>query len=138
MQEDQIAERIKNNRRLSVMVNSKEDFGRNKWKGRVQMANELLKAQRESLGTDHVTVASTLHHLGIALTHLGESYEYNAYTAFLEALWIRQKMLGPGHEDVAATTHHMWILQRKTYERHESYEPEEERHKEAERQYGFQ
>uniref|UniRef100_A0A7R9WB83 Kinesin light chain n=1 Tax=Pseudictyota dubia TaxID=2749911 RepID=A0A7R9WB83_9STRA len=78
------------------------------WREATIMYNRALKLQRHALGENHVDCARTLNDVGVALTHLGESY--SAMVSLEEALWIRQKALGDGHPDVAETTCNLWSL----------------------------
>jgi hypothetical protein len=70
--------------------------------------NKVLLLQREVLGTDHLTVAETLNYIGVALTHVDDSYA--AMIALKEALWIREHRLEKDHEDILVTRRNLLRL----------------------------
>eukprot|EP00567_Pseudictyota_dubia_P014054 CAMPEP_0197436322 /NCGR_PEP_ID=MMETSP1175-20131217/3784_1 /TAXON_ID=1003142 /ORGANISM="Triceratium dubium, Strain CCMP147" /LENGTH=169 /DNA_ID=CAMNT_0042965577 /DNA_START=304 /DNA_END=810 /DNA_ORIENTATION=- len=85
-----------------------EYANKQEWRKAVIMYNRALKLQRHVLGKNHIDCAQTLNDIGVALTHLGESY--GAMTSLQEALWIRQVVLGDGHPCVVQTTCDLWKL----------------------------
>jgi tetratricopeptide (TPR) repeat protein/tRNA A-37 threonylcarbamoyl transferase component Bud32 len=69
------------------------------------LLEDALKLRRQTLGSEHIDVAESLHHLGVI------AYEKGDYTRsealFREALQLRRRLLGTGHLQTADSMH--WL-----------------------------
>ncbi len=72
-----------------------------------QLLREALDRHRAANGSDHVTVAATLHNLGRARRAAGD-YK-RAEELFREALSMRERFFGPDHPHVAQTAHNLGV-----------------------------
>lgn len=96
----------------------KDYASRGRWARAFGCYNKALIIQRKIYGMDHPAAGKTLNAIGVACTHLGETYA--AVKALEEALWIRQNFLGDGHGDSIETANNLSILL-KTQEAERNY-----------------
>ena len=59
------------------------------------LLEEALKMRRQTLGSEHIDVAKSLHHLGVLAYEKGDHTRSEAL--FREALQLRRKLLGTEH-----------------------------------------
>ncbi|XP_046855779.1 nephrocystin-3-like [Xenia sp. Carnegie-2017] len=73
---------------------------------------KALEIRKQSLGPNHVDVATSLSNLGLILDETG-NYD-KAIEAHEKALEIRKQSLGPNHVDVAASLNNLGLVLKKT------------------------
>jgi tetratricopeptide (TPR) repeat protein len=78
-----------------------DETGTMQHQGALRQHRNSLAIREETLGADHVDVATSYQNIGLSLGQLGDLG--GSVAAYREALRILQNVLGPSHPDVAAT-----------------------------------
>mmetsp|Transcript_11617 Transcript_11617/g.16706 ORF Transcript_11617/g.16706 Transcript_11617/m.16706 type:complete len:142 (+) Transcript_11617:79-504(+) len=101
---------------LTIYRRANQEADQNHWEDALSLYKFSLEEFVALLGPRHHVIARTLNKIGIAYFALGPQYDYDAFSAFEEALSIQQDLLSPGDKDTANTLRNIWLMLRRKRE----------------------